>query len=80
MTSTHTTAANFRIRQRARQRGLRSKTWIVNSGNPRPEHAAMNGETVGIDEPFSNGMMWPGDPAGGGDNNADCQCSLAFGR
>jgi len=79
-TSKVTTAANFGSREGARQGGLRSKTWIVNSSNPRPEHAAMNGETVGIDELFSNGMMWPGDPAGGGDNNADCQCSLAFGR
>jgi hypothetical protein len=79
-TSKVTTAANFGSREGARQGGLKNKTWIVNSGNPRPEHAAMNGETVGIDESFSNGMMWPGDPAGGGDNNADCQCSLAFGR
>ena len=38
-----------------------TKTWVVTSGNPRASHAAMNGETVQYDEPFSNGAMWPGD-------------------
>lgn len=37
------------------------KSWVVTSGNPRASHAAMNGETVQYDEPFSNGAMWPGD-------------------
>ena len=37
------------------------KTWVCTSGNPRASHAAMNGETVPYDQPFSNGAMWPGD-------------------
>ena len=37
------------------------KTWVVTSSDPRPTHAAMDGETVPYDEPFSNGAMWPGD-------------------
>ena len=53
------------------------KTWVVTSNNPRSSHAAMNGETVQYDEPFSNGAMWPGDI----DNLdveevANCQCIL----
>ena len=53
------------------------KTWIVTSGNPRATHAALNGETVPYDEPFSNGAQWPGDI----DNLdieevANCQCIL----
>jgi hypothetical protein len=75
-----TTGANFGSHEGAKQSGLRKKTWKVNSSNPRPEHQAMNGETVGIEEVFSNGMRWPGDPAGGADNNANCQCSAVFGR
>lgn len=75
-----TTVANFGAQEGARQGGLRTKTWEVNSANPRPDHAAMNGETVPIDENFSNGMRWPGDPGGGADNNAGCQCSVSFGR
>ena len=43
-------------------------------------HAAMNGEKADVRARFSNGMMWPGDPAGGADNNAGCMCSVRFGR
>ncbi|OZF40757.1 phage portal protein [Rhodococcus sp. 14-2496-1d] len=52
------------------------KRWITNSPNSRSSHAAMNGETVGIDDVFSNGMAWPGDPVGGVDETAGCQCSI----
>jgi HK97 family phage portal protein len=75
-----TTASVYGSTQAARQGGLRSKTWQVNSQNPRDEHAAMDGETVGIGELFSNGMAWPGDPAGGPENNSNCRCSCVFGR
>ncbi|MEE6280155.1 phage portal protein [Georgenia sp. MJ170] len=60
--------------QLARDRA--TKTWIVRSGNPRASHAAMDGETVQIDEAFSNGMNWPGDPAGGADEVAGCMCGV----
>jgi len=75
-----TSAASFGSQEAAKQGGLRTKTWQVNSGNPRDAHAAMDGQTVGIRERFSNGMRWPGDPAGGADNNANCMCSVTFGR
>jgi len=79
-TSAVTRASNFGANEAAKQLGLHTKTWIVNSRNPRALHAAMDGETVAIGERFSNGMLWPGDPAGGAENNANCQCSVAFGR
>jgi HK97 family phage portal protein len=75
-----TTASVFGAQEGARQGGLRTKTWKVNSKNPRLEHKAMDGETVGIGELFSNGMKWPGDPAGGAENNANCNCSVIFWR
>ena len=75
-----TTLSVFGANEGARQGGLKTKTWQVNSGNPRPEHASMDGETVGIDEYFSNGMRWPGDPMGGAENNSNCKCSVTFGR
>ena len=51
------------------------KTWVVTSGNPRASHAAMNGETVPYDEPFSNGAMWPGDiDALDASEVANCEC------
>lgn len=52
-----------------------TKTWVVNSSNPRPSHAAMNGETVGIEDTYSNGMQWPGDSSGGADEVANCSCT-----
>jgi len=75
-----TAAASFGTHEAARSGGLKTKTWHVNSGNPRDEHAAMDGETVGIADRFSNGMKWPGDSAGGAENNANCECSVSFGR
>ena len=52
------------------------KTWIVVSDNPRPSHAAIDGETVPLFDLFSIGMLYPGDPAGGPDEVAGCTCLL----
>ena len=51
------------------------KTWITGP-NARPEHQAMNGERVPIDEPFSNGMGWPGDSSDV-DQVAGCNCTVS---
>lgn len=53
-----------------------TKTWNVTSLNPRRSHAAVNGETVGVDERFSNGLRFPGDPDGDIDETAGCKCRL----
>lgn len=53
-----------------------TKTWVVTSKNPRAEHAAMDGETVPIEDNFSNGAVWPGDPVLGADGVAGCMCAL----
>lgn len=47
-----------------------TKTWLMGP-NPRPAHAALDGQTVGIDESFSNGADWPGD-----DGEPGCNCSV----
>lgn len=54
-----------------------SKTWVTGP-NPRPAHAEMDGETVAISDTFSNGMLWPGDAAGGADEVAGCNCGLSM--
>lgn len=77
-TSTVTTSANFGMTTGAQQGGARAKVWVVNSGRPRSIHAEMSGQTTGLGEAFSNGMQWPGDPAGGAENNANCRCSVDF--
>jgi HK97 family phage portal protein len=61
----------------AGQNGAATKTWITGP-KARPEHARMNGETVPIDETFSNGMNAPGDPSGGADEVAGCNCDVSF--
>ena len=37
-------------------------------------HVDMDGEQVGIDEPFSNGLMYPRDPNGDADQVIQCRC------
>lgn len=73
-----TTVGAFALTEAARQlaRDRTVKTWRVTSGNPRPEHADMDGETVAIDAEFSNGLNWPGDPVMGPDEVAGCQCTV----
>lgn len=53
------------------------KTWIWSGKGAR--HSELSGQTVPLGETFSNGMKWPGDTAGGAENVANCQCSIAFG-
>lgn len=63
------------VRQIGRREGRRSvKTWVTGR-NPRPAHAAMNGQTVGIDETFSNGAHYPCDS--GDPDDAGCNCTVA---
>lgn len=72
-----TALAAFGTSEAARQVNPNArKTWVVASANPRPEHAAIDGETVGLDDVFSNGARWPGDYALGADGVAGCQCQL----
>lgn len=73
-----TTASNFGSMEAARAAQLTKKTWRTTSSNPRPTHAALNGETVGIKDRFSNGLRWPGDPEGSADETAGCQCRVEF--
>ena len=70
--------ANFGAHEGAKASTAGQKTWQVNSGNPRDTHSALSGETVELNETFSNGMRWPGDPVGGPAEVANCQCSMTF--
>ena len=70
-------AATREAPAQAEQQGFHKtveKRWITGT-NPRPEHAAMNGETVPINEAFSNGCEWPGDENGDPDTTCGCNCS-----
>jgi len=70
-------AATHEAPQQAERQGIQKtveKRWVTGD-NPRQEHAMMNGETVKIDEPFSNGCFWPGDEYGDPDTTCGCNCS-----
>jgi len=74
-----TAVAGFAILEACRQRGggrQMMKTWIVTSGNPRAEHAAMDGETVPYDDEFSNGAKFPGDQVLTPEESCNCQCQV----
>jgi hypothetical protein len=63
----------------AKKNGATHKQWVAGA-DPRATHAAVDTQTVAIDDNFSNGMNGPGDPAGGPDETANCNCSLNFVR
>lgn len=75
-----TTFAGFAVTEAVKQivspRAGATKTWVVMSGNPRSEHAAMDGETVSMDDTFSNSANWPGDPILGADGVSNCMCGV----
>ena len=74
-----TTEANLGREFAAKEADVREKRWVVTSGNPRPSHASMNGETTLMRETFSNGAQWPGDPSLTMDERAGCSCMVDFG-
>ena len=42
----------------------------------RESHAIVDGEIRELDKPFSNGLMFPGDPDGGAAEVINCRCAL----
>jgi hypothetical protein len=73
-----TEARSFGGHDAAQASGLGRKTWRTTSADPRAEHAAMNGQTVAMDEFFSNGLRWPGDGFGDADETVNCRCRLDY--
>ena len=44
-------------------------------GRTRDSHARVDGEIRELDEKFSNGLMFPGDPSGGAAEVVNCRCT-----
>lgn len=71
-----TAATGFGTREAGQQSGLdMTKTWQAGK-NPRTTHARLNGETVGLNETFSNGARWPGDSLLDDKERSNCNCSM----
>jgi hypothetical protein len=64
--------------QQAKERGADVvKQWDATlDARTRESHAAVDGEIKELDEKFSNGLMFPGDPAGGAAEVVNCRCAL----
>lgn len=64
--------------KRAESMGIRvRKQWIATlDERTRSSHRQLDGESVGVDERFSNGLMYPGDPSGPGGEVYNCRCTL----
>lgn len=73
-----TEAQSFGGHDAAGASGLGFKVWQTTSGNPRAQHAALDGEKVPLDGMFSNGLRWPGDSTGDADETANCRCLLTY--
>ena len=53
------------------------KRWVATKDDrTRKSHRRLDGETVDWDKPFSNGLMYPGDPSGPGAEVYQCRCTL----
>lgn len=56
---------------------VQGKVWIATADErTRESHLALDGEEVDINEPFSNGLMEPADPAGDPAEVYNCRCSM----
>lgn len=72
-----TAASNAGAHEAALHAGIElMKVWdAVIDGNSRDEHAAMHGEVRRLDEPFSNGQMYPGE--GDASEVINCRCGTS---
>lgn len=62
----------------AEKQGLKiRKSWLATMDKrTRETHQRVNGEIVDLDKPFSNGLMYPGDPNGGASEVIRCRCTM----
>lgn len=78
------TAASEGAHLAAKTSGLPlKKVWIsdTNVARARPNHLALNGTTIGIDERFEVGdsmMLFPGDKAGSAGEVVNCLCAIGY--
>ena len=77
---TETTAANNKgFTEGYRQSGVaNAKEWIAtNDSRTRDSHSHADGEVVKLDDSFSNGLDYPGDPSADPAETINCRCVLA---
>lgn len=70
-------ASGYNVQQEAKKKGCDVvKQWdAALDKRTRPSHAQVDGEIREIDEKFSNGLMYPGDPHGSAAEVINCRCT-----
>lgn len=59
------------------QAGMPIKIWVaVLDSETRDDHASLDGEERPLNTPFSNGLMYPGDPGGDASDICNCRCTI----
>lgn len=73
-------AASYGMHQGAAQSGAFSKKrWLTTrDGRERDSHAMMDGQERALDERYSNGLMYPGDPDGEPGETVNCRCTETY--
>lgn len=63
--------------EKAQSAGIKiKKEWIATlDDRTRASHGDLDGERVEVDKPFSNGLMYPGDPDGAPAEVYNCRCT-----
>lgn len=72
------TRAAFNAQHKAKSKGADVvKQWDASlDKKTRASHRRVDGEFRELDEPFSNGLMYPGDPDGRAEEVINCRCAL----
>ena len=72
------TTATMDAMEAAKDRGADVvKQWDATlDDRTRESHVAVDGEIRELKKPFSNGLMYPGDPSGGAAEVVNCRCAL----
>ena len=71
-------ASSFAQMVSGSEAGMTHKVWRSGGAHVRDSHAAMDGETVGIHDKFSNGGLYPCDPELSAAERINCRCYLQF--
>ena len=72
------TTATMDVMEQAKEKGADVvKQWDATlDDRTRESHMAVDGQIREVDEAFSNGLMFPGDPDGGAAEVVNCRCAL----
>lgn len=72
-------SAGFAQHESAKEAGWKKHTWLSSRDDRvRDSHSAIDGEEQPIGKPYSNGLMFPGDPGGDPAESIMCRCAEQF--